>query len=312
MIGATPCRAAAVLALVAPGAALAAGNTLTMTGATFDSTSPAPGSTEALSGGYAVAPAGSCYTTANTPYEPPQTGVSKEVWVKASTTAPASPEMIFGDQFLWIAEDTAGFLVVGSGPYFSHDASLYINPSNNSFISSETPVTTPGYQLYQNRALTDGQWHHIVVSVEPSLGPTGAQIVSYKDSYRMDDLSTAPNYVPFYGQAGVTPTFTTAAVQSMSTGIGGGVLVTYNGAALIPFSGEIDEAACFSGGNGVTAVPTAAFAGSENGLIGLWHLAGNGADSSTWTYSALPPYSPPPSQPSPTPPTPANGFPLEP
>ena len=177
VIGATPCRAAAVLALVAPGAALAAGNTLTMTGATFDSTSPAPGSTEALSGGYGVSQPGACYTTANTPYEPPQTGVSKEVWVKANTTAPASPEMIFGDQFLWIAEDTAGFLVVGSGPYFSHDASLYINPSNNSFISSETPVTTPGYQLYQNRALTDGQWHHIVVSVEPSLGPAGAHRV---------------------------------------------------------------------------------------------------------------------------------------
>ena len=285
----------------------AAGNNLTMTGATYDTSGQKYGS-GALSGGYGVTPAGACY---NSPaVVGPNSivgGVVKDVWFKASTTLPTSPELIFGDAILYIGLDTSGLLVVGSGPVFANGPYDFQPPN-------ETAMP-----------LDDGHWHHVTAYLSGGGNATTNVIgFAFLDSQGINlsaSFAASNWYVqPFTGAFHPDPTSATVStLQATVTGIGGGVLHDSSGNAITPFNGEIDDASCFvvpsqpgidtqAGVHQTSELSfSSALPNTALNALGVWHLDSNGTDSATWSYppAATPqaPYVPPAT-------TPLGGFPL--
>ncbi len=278
---------AAAAALLAPEMAMAVGNNLTMTGATYDTTAAILG-TGALNGGYGVTPTGACYPVGAKSF-------TKDAWVKAPLAPPAAPQLIMGDQYLYMAEDTSGYPVYGSGSVF---------------IVGRVPIN-------------DGNWHHLDATMnaaalaEPSAAAPIGTLSGQDDSGVLVSIFGAVP-VTFTNPVLITPP--SGGYSSIVTSIGGGGVgfTTNSGSALSSFSGEIDEAECWAdvNGSGIPAYAPVQFPRPSNslGLVGEWALNGNGLDSSTWSFLPLS-YNPvvPLVAPSyPSAPAPAGGFPLAP
>ena len=297
--------------VLAPSLAFAAGNTLSLTNATFDTFAPKFGA-GALNGGFGLTLPGACYADPSIegPFpeggqSEPLAGVGKSVWFKMSTTAPSSPQLIFGDQELYVGEDVTGLLVVGSG---------------STFVNGPYALNAQNVYVQNPAGVDNGTWHHVTAYLFGAPGTPGTTITAFLDGVALPVPNAGPKFI-----AGAP--FSSANIGNLAsvvTGIGGGVLRNSSGTPAASFSGEIDEAACLveqpplgipgpSEASGFVDVAyTTAFAGTETGIVGLWHLDGNGIDSSTWRYSAPPMPAPyvPPSFPSYVT-TPANGFPFQ-
>jgi Concanavalin A-like lectin/glucanases superfamily len=115
----------------------------------------------------------------------------------------------------------------------------------------------------QTGTVSNGAWHHIALVVLTT--PTGIGQFSVM-------------YVDGVGVAGDSTTFAAAgqgAGTQFAVGDVGGLL------GVVPMIGEVDEVAIWNIAkyNGNFAPPTTAYAGTETGLVALWHLDGTGAES---------------------------------
>ncbi len=229
-----------ITALLAPTLALANGNNLAMVGATYDTSGQKFGS-GALSGGYGVTPPGACYNTPALVGPFPQAGAGpttptvsfeKDVWIKAPTALPSTPQLIFGDESAYIAESTTGFPVFGTGPVFTSGVTYQVNVNG-------VPVTI-------SEAINDGRWHLLTLSVSVSTGGIYATGQALLDGGPTHNPYFYSNGSPFpKSLAPPAPLVSDPyGVSSIVTGIGGGTLHGYGGISLGNFAGEIDEASC--------------------------------------------------------------------
>ena len=165
-----------------------------------------------------------------------------ECWFKRSV-APSSLEVVMGQSGLgWFGVTTSGKMQFELGA-----AGKQVD-----FTSAAT--------------VTDGNWHHAAISANAN------GFVALLDGAVVGQSNAAP--------AGISMGIS----GSSSNGTGylgvanhGG----YYGITNFQFGGEIDEAAVwnYQKYTGAFTLPTASYTGSETGLLALWHLDGNGADS---------------------------------
>jgi len=141
------------------------------------------------------------------------------------------------------------------------EASVYwmgIDASNKAIAKYGSGGTEVG--VTTTTTIGDNNWHHLELNVNTS---TGAKF--FVDGTLAGSSATTP------ASAGVN--FSSGAVTIVRENFAGSS--TYN------FPGEIDEIAVWSvarHSSGFTA-PTSAYAGTESGLVALWHLDNNGNDS---------------------------------
>ena len=102
-----------------------------------------------------------------------------------------------------------------------------------------------------------GAWRHVAVTA----GPSGLGL--FLDGNLVASSATALS----------------ATAATFSTPLG---VRNFEGSFSFPWNGEVDEVAVWTGArySGAFAPPTVAYAGSEAGLAALYHLDGNGTDSS--------------------------------
>ena len=130
--------------------------------------------------------------------------------------------------------------------------------------------TNPAVDFTTSGSYADGNWHHAAISA----GPNG--FTAFVDGAVVGSSSAAPGGVQF------------AASGSPPSAIGYLAVGNHGGSLQFPFGGEVDEAAVWAANRYTAAFtpPAAAYTGTETGLLALWHLDGNGADStagSSWT-----------------------------
>ena len=108
--------------------------------------------------------------------------------------------------------------------------------------------------------IVDNAWHWAEIDVTYNATNNNYPFTVYVDGTSVaTGTATAINFTPTFGV--------------MQFGTNGGNTVWTNGGA-----SEIDDLAFFSGARG-GAVPSAAFTGSETGIVGLWHLDSSGGSA---------------------------------
>lgn len=107
--------------------------------------------------------------------------------------------------------------------------------------------------------IADGAYHHLALVV------TAAGGTFYVDGAQVSTSTAAPTFSPTNIYFGVRAFFNTAGSATAS----------------FPFTGEVDEVAVWniSKYTAPFTPPTAATSNSDTGLVALWHLDGNGTDS---------------------------------
>ena len=128
--------------------------------------------------------------------------------------------------------------------------------------SGATPaVTSPG-------TFADGNWHHAALTV------TASTFTAFVDGAVIGTGTTPP-------MASFTPS------GAPPNGIGMLAIGNHGGSLQFQFGGETDEAAVWNTARYTAAFtpPTTAYAGTETGLLALYHLDSNGTDSAgvAWT-----------------------------
>ncbi len=208
--------------LFSSSSAFAAGNTLTLSNAAYDTSAEKFGG-GALSGG-----------TGNSAAAPlPITGsYTLEAWIKRSGSISAIEVAAGQNGAGWIGVNASGY---AEGAYGS---------GGTVFLASTVNVD-------------NGAWHHVAMTVSASGGALyvdGAPAASSTTSY----ASSSP------------------AAQSQNA-----IQVRWYGNGN-NFAGEVDELAAFNYVKYTAAFtpPSSPYTGSETGLLALYHLDGNGADSS--------------------------------
>ena len=123
--------------------------------------------------------------------------------------------------------------------------------------------TNPPVDFTSAASAADGAWHHAAISA------TASGFSCYLDGVLVGTSGSAPAGLMFQA-SGTAP----GAVGYLGVG-------NHGGSQQFQFGGEVDEAAVWSGNRypAAFARPTAPYAGSEAGLVALWHLDGNGVDS---------------------------------
>ena len=124
--------------------------------------------------------------------------------------------------------------------------------------------TSPPVDFTSSASAADGAWHHAAISAAAD------GFSCYLDGALVGSSSSAPSGLQFQA-AGSPP----SAVGYLAVG-------NHGGSQQFQFGGEVDEAAIWSINRYPAAFlrPTGAYTGSETGLLALWHLDGNGTDSS--------------------------------
>ena len=157
------------------------------------------------------------------------------------SSAPASLEVIMGQSGTgWMGMTTSG--------------AVHFELGNGS---------TPTVSFTSAGSVADGNWHHTAISV------SSAGFLAFLDGAVVGSSSSIP------GMAGFAPQGTPP------NGTGMLAVRNHGGSLQFTFNGEVDEAAVWSSSRYTAAFspPAAAYTGSEAGLLALWHLDGNGVDS---------------------------------